>query len=88
MIYKRKHLINFIQKLRVLDSVSQILVEINQMHLIVTRCHLFKQKQEFLICWYESPPETSLTISRNDAIELRKIVKPFIDWLKTAEEED
>jgi translation initiation factor 5 len=44
--------------------------------------------EEFLICWYDSPPEASLTVSRPVAVELRKRAQPFIEWLKAAEADD
>ena len=38
--------------------------------------------EELLVCWHESQPETSLTVPRPVAVELRKRAEPFIEWLK------
>lgn len=43
--------------------------------------------EEFLICWYESPPETSFQISRPQAVEIRRHATGFMEWLRSAEEE-
>ena len=37
--------------------------------------------EEALLCWHQSPPESSYTISRSAAIALRKQADPFIKWL-------
>ena len=44
--------------------------------------------EEFLVCWFESPPETSLTIPKPAAVELRSRAKVFIEWLKNADDEE
>ena len=38
--------------------------------------------EAFLQCWYESVPETSLTVPRAVAVDLRARALPFIDWLR------
>jgi translation initiation factor 5 len=42
--------------------------------------------EEFFICWYDSPPEASITVSRPIGVMLRKNSEPFIKWLKTSDE--
>jgi translation initiation factor 5 len=44
--------------------------------------------EDFMLCWFESPPESSLTVPRPVAVELRKKAEPFIEWLKTADDDD
>ena len=39
-------------------------------------------EEEAFLCWYESPPESSVTVSRPNAIALRKQAEPFIQWLR------
>lgn len=43
--------------------------------------------EEFLLCWHDSPPEASFTISKKLSVTLRETALPFIEWLKTAESE-
>jgi eIF4-gamma/eIF5/eIF2-epsilon len=38
--------------------------------------------EDFFICWYDSPPEASITVSRPIALMLRKSSESFIQWLK------
>jgi translation initiation factor 5 len=40
-------------------------------------------EEEVFLCWYESPPESSITVSRPNAIALRKKAEPFIQWLSS-----
>jgi hypothetical protein len=40
-------------------------------------------EEEVFLCWYESPPESSITVSRPNAIALRKKAEPFIQWLNS-----
>lgn len=44
--------------------------------------------EEFLLCWYESPAESSITVPKKIAIQLRQSASSFIEWLKTAESDD
>lgn len=44
--------------------------------------------EDFILCWYDSPPESSLGISRSDAISLRQSATTFIQWLRQAEEDE
>jgi len=44
-------------------------------------------EEDPILKWADAPPETSL-VTRDVAIEVRKAAKPFVDWLKEAEEDD
>ena len=44
--------------------------------------------EAFLVCWHESEPETSLTVPRPVAVELRKKAQPCIDWLQASDSDD
>ena len=41
-----------------------------------------------LISWYDAPPEASWLVNKEVAAEVRSKAKPFIEWLKNAEEEE
>jgi len=43
--------------------------------------------EESVISWAESPPESSWQVKKETAIAIRKKAKPFIDWLKSADDE-
>ena len=44
--------------------------------------------EDFFLCWYDSAPETSVTIGKVLGAELRAKASKFIEWLKTAEEDE
>jgi len=44
--------------------------------------------EESIISWAESPPESSWLVKKETALAIRKKAKPFIDWLKSAAEDD
>lgn len=44
--------------------------------------------EDFIVCWFDSPPESSLTIKRDAAIEMRKLSEKFVDWLKQPDSDD
>jgi len=41
-----------------------------------------------LLAWFDAPPEASWLVNKDVAAEVRTKAKPFIDWLREAEEED
>jgi len=44
--------------------------------------------EETLLVWADSPPESSWMVNKESAAKLREKAGPFINWLKTADEED
>jgi len=44
-------------------------------------------EEETLLLWHSSPPESSWLVNKKVATTVRERAKPFIDWLKEAEEE-
>jgi len=44
--------------------------------------------EETLLSWHASPPESSWLVNKKVATTVRQKAKPFIDWLKSAEEEE
>lgn len=44
--------------------------------------------EDFFVCWYDSLPETSISISRPVSVMLRKSAQNFIEWLKKESESE
>jgi len=44
--------------------------------------------EETIVAWYDSPAESSFMVNKRVAAETRAKAKPFVAWLKTAEEEE
>jgi len=44
--------------------------------------------EEVILTWSDSPPEASWLVNKELALSIRERAKPFIDWLKTAAEEE
>jgi len=44
--------------------------------------------EESIISWFDSPPESSWLVNKEVAVSIRKKAKPFVDWLRTADEEE
>jgi len=40
-----------------------------------------------ILTWHSTPPEASWLVNKKVAATVRQKAKPFIDWLKSAEEE-
>jgi translation initiation factor 5 len=45
-------------------------------------------EENTLIAWFDAPPEASWLVNKDVAAEVRAKAKPFIEWLRSAEEED
>lgn len=44
--------------------------------------------EDFFVCWYDSQPETSVSVSRPVAVMMRNSAERFIEWLKKGDDED
>jgi len=45
-------------------------------------------QEEWIVGWFESPVEASPLTNKKTALELRKSVKPIVEWLQNADEEE
>jgi len=57
-------------------------------HILTTLYENDVLDEESIISWAESPPESSWLVKKETAVAIRKKAKPFIDWLKSAAEDE
>jgi len=57
-------------------------------HILTTLYENDVLDEESIISWAESPPESSWLVKKETAASIRKKAKPFIDWLKSAAEDE
>jgi len=56
-------------------------------HILTTLYENDVLDEDSIMSWVESPPESSWLVKKETAVNIRKKAKPFIDWLKSAEDE-
>ncbi len=45
-------------------------------------------EESTLLAWFDAPPESSWLVNKDVAAEVRLRAKPFIEWLKSADEDE
>jgi len=74
-----EELVGVIEKKKILPRIPLILQTLYETDVL---------SEDALLAWHTAPPESSWLVNKKVATQVRLQAKPFIDWLKSAEEDE
>ena len=84
-----------IQQTFLLNAVEALMGQSNDKRLIAFIPHVLRAlydgdvlDEEAIVGWFDAPPEAAWLVSKETAIAVRAKAQVFVDWLKTADEDD